>query len=178
MTKRNKKRMLLWSSTLGGIALAWHAGTAVAIARASRPNPGAHADVATVLGAAVWDTRPSTVFAARLDHGAWLFERGQVEQLVFMVGRAEGDRLSEGEAARDYALAKGVPPSAISWETTSASTLGNLSNANGGTEAPDRGCGGPRPSLSRMVAAQRRSSAPGSVGTGSIGSDFPPLNWA
>lgn len=54
-----------------------------------------------------------------------------MECIVFTGGRAEGDRLSEAEAARDYALAKGIPRSAICLETTSTSTHGNLSNANG-----------------------------------------------
>jgi uncharacterized SAM-binding protein YcdF (DUF218 family) len=131
MTKRKKKRALLWSSILLGIPLAWTLCVAIAIVRAGALNPEANADVAIVLGAAVWDAEPSPVFAARIDHAIWLFEKGQVKRLVFTGGRAEGDRLSEAEAAKDYAVAKGVPPSAIYVETTSTSTHGNLSNANG-----------------------------------------------
>ncbi|RYG48691.1 YdcF family protein [bacterium] len=130
MTKRKKKRILLGLSILVGTLLVWNAGVAVAISRAGAPNPEARADVAIVLGAAVWDTKPSPVFAARIDHAIWLFERGQVKQLVLTGGRAEGDRLSEAEAAQEYALAKGVPQSAIYLETTSTNTYGNLSNAN------------------------------------------------
>jgi uncharacterized SAM-binding protein YcdF (DUF218 family) len=130
MTKRKKKRILLWSSVLLGMPLIWSIGVAVAIVCAGAPNPEAHADVAIVLGAAVWDTEPSPVFAARIEHAVGLYQRGQVKQIVFTGGRAEGDRLSEAEAARNYALGKGVPLSAIYLETTSTSTLGNLSNAN------------------------------------------------
>src|SRR5687768_3339266 len=128
MTKRKKKRILFWSSTLLGIPLIWNIGVAIAVVRAGALNPQAHADVAIVLGAAVWDAEPSPVFAARIDHAIWLFEKGQMELLIFTGGRAEGDRLSEAEAARDYALAKGIPRSAIYLETTSTSTHGNLSN--------------------------------------------------
>jgi uncharacterized SAM-binding protein YcdF (DUF218 family) len=131
MAKRKKKRILLWSSILLGIPLIWNIGVAIAIVRAGALNPKAHGDVAIVLGAAVWDATPSPVFAARIDHAIWLFERRQVKRLVFTGGRAEGDRFCEAEAAEDYALAKGIPRSAIYLETTSTSTHGNLSNANG-----------------------------------------------
>ncbi|RYG32895.1 YdcF family protein [bacterium] len=130
MTKRKKKRILLGASILLGVPVVWSIGMAIAIVHAGSPNPGARADVAIVLGAAVWDKKPSPVFAARIDHAIWLFKRGQVKRLFFTGGRAKEDRLSEAEAARDYALAKGVPQSAIRLETTSTSTYQNLSNAN------------------------------------------------
>lgn len=131
MTKRKKKGILLWSSILVGMPLVWNIGMALAIVRAGAPNPEGRADVAIVLGAAVWDTEPSPVFAARIDHAIWLFERGQVKRLLFTGGRSQGDRLSEAQAAQDYALAKGVSQSAISLEMTSTSTYGNLSSAKG-----------------------------------------------
>jgi len=129
MTKRNK-RIRRWSSILLGVLVTWIIGVAIAVVRSGAPNPQARADVAIVLGAAVWDDAPSPVFAARIDHAVWLFHRGQVKWLVFTGGRAEGDRLSEAEAARDYAVDKGVPRRAIHLETTSTSTRENLVNAS------------------------------------------------
>lgn len=128
MTKR-KKRILLWSWILVGIPLIWSSGVAISIIREGTLNPDARADAAIVLGAAVWDTEPSPVFAARIDHAIQLFERRHVKWLIFTGGKAEGDRVSEAEAAQNYALSKGVPQSAILLEDKSTSTCENLSNS-------------------------------------------------
>jgi len=130
MTKRKKKRILLWSSILLGIPLIWITSVAISIVRAGALNPEARADVAIVLGAAVWGAEPSPVFAARIDHAIWLFEQGQVKRLIFSGGKSDGDRLSEAEAGQNYAFSKGVPQTAIYMEKTSTSTYENLSNAS------------------------------------------------
>lgn len=130
MTKR-RKRILVWSSALVGVPLIWFTGVAVAIVRAGASNPDGRADVAIVLGAAVWDDKPSPVFAARIDYAVTLFKEGRVKGIIFTGSRAEGDRLSESRAAKEYALAKGVPESATYCEETSTSTKGNLVNAKG-----------------------------------------------
>ncbi|MBC8064939.1 MAG: YdcF family protein, partial [Chlorobia bacterium] len=130
MTKR-KKRILVWTSVLLGLPLIWCVGVAIAIVRAGAPNSGNRADIAIVLGAAVWDDKPSPVFAARIDHAVTLFKNGHVKGIIFTGGRAAGDRLSESRAAREYALAKGVPLRAIYCEEISTSTYGNLANAKG-----------------------------------------------
>jgi uncharacterized SAM-binding protein YcdF (DUF218 family) len=82
-----------------------------------------------VLGAAVWDDEPSSVFAARIDHAVALYQRGQVKRIIVTGGLAEGDSLSEGEAAKQYAIKHGVPSDAILVESQSKSTRENLSNA-------------------------------------------------
>ena len=114
-----------------GVPVIWCAGVAIAIARAGTPHSVSHADVAIVLGAAVWNDKPSPVFAARIDHAVTLFKNGHVKAIIFTGGRADGDRLSESQAATNYALAKGVPKLAIFGEETSTSTYGNLANAKG-----------------------------------------------
>lgn len=129
MTKRKRKRILLWSSIVLGIPLLWTIGVATFIVRTGALNPDARADAAIVLGAAVWDAEPSPVFAARIDHAIDLFEKGQVKWLIFTGGRADGDRVSEAEAAQSYAVSKGVPQASTYVETTSTSTYENLSNA-------------------------------------------------
>ena len=89
----------------------------------------ASADAAIVLGAAVWDGRPSPVFEERIKHGVALYHRGRVDVLVFTGGVGEGDRLAEAEVARRYALARGVPEERIYCETQSRVTYDNLKGA-------------------------------------------------
>jgi uncharacterized SAM-binding protein YcdF (DUF218 family) len=79
-----------------------------------------------VLGAAQYDGRPSPVFAARLDHAIQLFEDGYAPRFVVTGGKQAGDRMTEAEAARDYAIARGVPAGAILMEDRGRTTLGSL----------------------------------------------------
>ncbi len=87
------------------------------------------ADAAIVLGAAVWEGEPSPVFAARLDHAIALYHQQRVRALIFTGGVGEGDSLAESAAAQTYALAQGVPATAIFSETVSHITLTNLTEA-------------------------------------------------
>lgn len=93
-----------------------------------RVDPGP-ADAAIVLGAAVLDTRPFPVFEERVRHAVALYRAGIVGRLVMTGGRDPGDRLSEAEAARDWAIAHGVPADAILIETRSQTTRANLENS-------------------------------------------------
>ena len=79
-----------------------------------------------VLGAAQYDGRPSAVFAARLDHAVALFDSGVAPYLVVTGGKQPGDRTTEAETARAYALANGVPASAILMEDAGRTTLESL----------------------------------------------------
>lgn len=83
-------------------------------------------DAAIVLGAAVWTDEPSPVFRERINHAVDLYRQGAVRKIIFTGGLAEGDTLSEAEAAERYALGKGVPAEDILLETSSTATLGNL----------------------------------------------------
>ncbi|HXR27148.1 MAG TPA: YdcF family protein [Candidatus Baltobacteraceae bacterium] len=86
------------------------------------------ADAIVVLGAAQYDGVPSPVFRARLDHALALFRRGSVRYLVVTGGRAPGDRFTEAQAARAYAVAHGVPDDRILDESTGRDTLESLTN--------------------------------------------------
>ena len=66
------------------------------------------ADAAIVMGAAVWGSRPSPVYAERIKHSIELYHSGQVRAIVFTGGLGRGDQLSEGEAGKEYAVARGV----------------------------------------------------------------------
>lgn len=109
---------ILWS-----VCLAWR------IADYGRRHDPAAADVAIVLGAAVRDTAPSPVFAARIDHAIALYRRGQVTRIVFTGGVGGGNRHAEAEVARRRAIAAGIPAAAIAVETRSTITYENLVEA-------------------------------------------------
>jgi uncharacterized SAM-binding protein YcdF (DUF218 family) len=84
------------------------------------------ADAIVVLGAAQYDGRPSPVFEARLDHAVALYEEGVAPVLVVTGGKAVGDRTTEADAARSFAIARGVPEAAILVEDRSRTTLESL----------------------------------------------------
>jgi uncharacterized SAM-binding protein YcdF (DUF218 family) len=87
------------------------------------------ADAAIVLGAAVFGDRPSPVLRERINHAISLYEDGYVDVIIFTGGLGRRDRLTEAEVARNYALDRGVPETAVLIETTSTSTRENLANA-------------------------------------------------
>lgn len=84
------------------------------------------ADAIVVLGAAQYDGRPSPVFRARLEHAVALYREGHASYLLVTGGKAHGDRTTEAEAARAFALAEGVPAEAILVEDRSRTTLESL----------------------------------------------------
>lgn len=117
---------------LGGGMLAvvvWSAGVAWRIVAYGRRHDPAPADVAVVLGAAVRDTVPTPVFAARIDHAVALYRAGRGKRILFTGGLGAGDRLAESEAARRYAVRAGVPDARITVETRSTITYENLVEA-------------------------------------------------
>ena len=79
-----------------------------------------------VLGAAQFDGRPSPVYAARLDWAVTLYHQGTAKLVVMTGGKAEGDRTTEAEAGRDYAIARGVPAGSILLEDHGRTTLESL----------------------------------------------------
>jgi len=84
------------------------------------------ADAIVVMGAAQYDGRPSPVFAARIDHAIDLFRDGVAPRLIVTGGKQEGDRTTEAASAKAYAIARGVPPSAILSEDRSRTTLESI----------------------------------------------------
>jgi uncharacterized SAM-binding protein YcdF (DUF218 family) len=86
-------------------------------------------DVAVVLGAAVWDDEPSPVLRERVNHSIWLYENGYVDKIIFTGGKGDGDKFTESEVARDYAIKNNVNSEDILIETQSKITEENLSYA-------------------------------------------------
>lgn len=114
---------------LAGAIAAWLVAVACWIAvgpAVSRTDRGA---TAIVLGAAVIGTKPSPVYAARIDHAVDLYREGRVQQVLLTGGRSPEDTLTEAASGAAYAMAKGVPESAILQEDRSRTTRENLANA-------------------------------------------------
>ena len=87
---------------------------------------GRPADAIVVLGAAQYNGVPSPIYRARLDHAIELYEEGLAPALVMTGGKLPGDRTTEAEAGRKYAISKGVPSDAILVEDQGRTTLESL----------------------------------------------------
>jgi uncharacterized SAM-binding protein YcdF (DUF218 family) len=116
--------VLIVAASLGAGALAAYA--TFRIWQEGGRDEGRPAGAIVVLGAAQFDGRPSPVFAARLDHAIDLYLADMAPVLVVTGGKAQGDRTTEAAAARDYALAHGVPARAIAMEDAGRTTLESL----------------------------------------------------
>jgi uncharacterized SAM-binding protein YcdF (DUF218 family) len=122
--------MFRWSFRITGLVVghivliaAWLLADIWLYGYQSDPAP---ADAALVLGAAVSNDHPTPVFEERIRHAVDLYNAGQVKVLVMSGGRDPHDKLSEAVAARDWAVAQGVPASAILLEDQSRTTLQNM----------------------------------------------------
>ena len=109
-------------------AILGFAGLAAIVASYGQQTDPGPADAAVVLGAAVLRTEPSPVFAERLRHAAELYKAGAVRKVVVSGGLAQGDKLSEAVAGRDWLVAQGVPAADILTEDQSHTTFQNLEN--------------------------------------------------
>jgi uncharacterized SAM-binding protein YcdF (DUF218 family) len=85
-------------------------------------------DAIVVMGAAQYNGRPSGVLRARLDHAIELYELGYAPYIIATGGNLPGDVYTEAETGRNYAVAHGVPESAIILENTGGSTAESIRN--------------------------------------------------
>jgi uncharacterized SAM-binding protein YcdF (DUF218 family) len=102
---------------------------AIQIYRYSRESYSEPANVAIVLGAAVWNERPSPVFEERIKHAIDLYKSGSVQAIIFTGGIGKGDRSAESQVAREYAIQHGIPAEHIYCEARSRTTRENLQEA-------------------------------------------------
>jgi uncharacterized SAM-binding protein YcdF (DUF218 family) len=121
--RRHVVRLLLAGLVAAFVAFGW---ATFRIWETGNRDDRRDADAIVVLGAAQYDGRPSPVFRARLDHAVDLYESGVARYLVVTGGKAQGDRTTEGAAARAFAISRGVPPDAILLEDRSRTTLESL----------------------------------------------------
>ena len=109
---------------LAGV-LAWLGALVAVVAAASRDRARPAAAI-IVMGAAQYDGRPSPVLRARLDHAIALWHKGLAPRLIVTGGRRAGDRTSEAATGRRYAVAHGVPDSAILMESEGRTTAESM----------------------------------------------------
>lgn len=98
-------------------------GVVLRVVQVGHHDDRARAQAIVVLGAAQYNGRPSDVYAARLDHAAELYRAGVAPAVLTIGGGQEGDRLTEGEAGRQYLAAAGLPASALTAVGTGNDTL-------------------------------------------------------
>jgi len=85
------------------------------------------ADAGIVLGAALWNDRPSPALRERLEYARALLENGTVKTLILSGGHGgRASTLSEAEGMRNYLVEKGVPEDKLLLEMDSTSTYQNL----------------------------------------------------
>ena len=107
----------------------WGAIVAGRIARFGQralDEPPAPASAIVVLGAGVDGHEPSPIFEARLRHGVELYRQGLAPYLLLTGGLGTEKKAAESEVGKTYAMAAGVPESAILIETVSETTFQNL----------------------------------------------------
>jgi uncharacterized SAM-binding protein YcdF (DUF218 family) len=86
-------------------------------------------DAAIILGAALWDNKPSPALIERLEMAYTLYANHKVEYLILSGGLGDGgNRISEAEAMKRYLMAKGVPQDRLILEDKSHNTKENLQN--------------------------------------------------
>jgi uncharacterized SAM-binding protein YcdF (DUF218 family) len=101
----------------------WMARTVYQYSFVTDPHP---ADAAIVMGAAAWHTRPSPVFAERINHAITLYRNGRVEKIIFTGGTLEPDERADSEVAANYASQRGVQEEDMYCELISRTTFENL----------------------------------------------------
>jgi uncharacterized SAM-binding protein YcdF (DUF218 family) len=87
--------------------------TALAIWWTARQDARPHSDAIVVLGSAQYNGRPSSIFAARLEHARVLFRQGVAPVVVTVGGKKSGDNFTEAQAGRDYLAREGIPAEAL-----------------------------------------------------------------
>lgn len=124
---RSRLRDLGRLAAFGSLAIIVAGGAATArIWQQGEQDERRPADAIVVLGAAQYDGTPSPVFAARLEHAVALWHQGIATSFVVTGGKLAGDRTTEAAVAREYAMARGVPASAIFGEDEAHNTLVSL----------------------------------------------------
>ncbi len=126
LPKRRLSKILFW---LALILMSWPIVLGTIIWQFGHIDYARKSDVAIVLGAAAYHTKPSPVFKERIRHAITLFEAGQVPKIIFTGGYGNGAPYAESEVGAAFAVKAGVDETAILTETRSRSTRQNLLEA-------------------------------------------------
>ena len=88
-----------------------------------------NADVIIVLGAETDNGVVSPVYRERINHAVRLYNEGYAKALIMTGGVADGNKVSDSEAAKNYAVSHGVPADSIFTEERSTITQENIQYA-------------------------------------------------
>ncbi|WP_307828538.1 YdcF family protein [Antrihabitans sp. YC2-6] len=95
------------------IAIVLVGGTAVRVWQVARISDHSPADAIVVLGAAQYSGTPSSVFQARLEQAANLYDLGVAPMIITVGGKQPGDLYTEAAAGKTYLTEAGVPAGKI-----------------------------------------------------------------
>ncbi|MDP3274033.1 MAG: YdcF family protein [Deltaproteobacteria bacterium] len=128
-TRWRQRALLGLTAALVWLAVAW-TECFVRVRYTHEASATARADVAIVLGAAVWGhARPSPALERRLRAGLALYTQGRVRYLATTGGVGRGHQtqpLAEGLVAARWLVRHGVPERAVLREERSHNTVENL----------------------------------------------------
>jgi uncharacterized SAM-binding protein YcdF (DUF218 family) len=123
--KFKKKKYII----LLGVLLGYFVLNSIRIYNYSFEYSEKKSDVAIVLGRATNDGKISPVFKERINHGILLYEKGIVNKIIFTGGLGKGQKQSESQTAKNYALENEIPENDIFIEEKSNYTIENLEHA-------------------------------------------------
>ena len=126
MIKRDKCKIILASGVISLLLIVFAIGIAISIWNYGKVDEKAPADVAIVLGAAIFDGEVSPVYRERINHAITLYEEGTVNYIILTGGFGDGSFKSDSQVAKEYALSQGIPEESILIEEKSTITEENL----------------------------------------------------
>ncbi|RXT05216.1 YdcF family protein [Ammoniphilus sp. CFH 90114] len=106
-------------------SVAYFGYTSWKIVNTWKTSEGVKSDCLIVLGAAVWNGKPSPAMRERLDVAIELYQNGMAPRIIVSGGVGRGE-YSEAEVMRDYLAKQGVPQEDVLIEDRSTSTWENL----------------------------------------------------
>ncbi|MEW9702125.1 YdcF family protein [Paenibacillus sp. SI8] len=93
-----------------------------------KTSHGTPSDCMIILGAAVWEGKPSPAMRERLDVAVEAYRNGLAPTLI-VTGGVGGSEPSEAQTMKKFLLDKDIPETAILVEDKSRSTIENLRNS-------------------------------------------------
>jgi len=121
MIFKKKKYIILF-----GLILAYFLLNSIRIYKYSFIYFESKSDVAIVLGAGTNDGKLSPIFKERINHTILLYNKGIVDKIILTGGFGKGQKQSDSQTAKYYAIENGIPQNSIVIEEKSKFTTGNL----------------------------------------------------
>ncbi|MFC9777620.1 YdcF family protein [Paenibacillus chitinolyticus] len=122
------KRWLYGVLSCMGALLLYIVGMSGWIYYVGENSRGTESDTIIILGAAVWNGKPSNAMKERLDTAVEAY-RGGLAKHIIATGGTTTSEPTEASVMRSYLVGKGIPESAVFLEDESTSTIENLDNS-------------------------------------------------